>query len=107
MEQNIHTYPYSLALRPSIPADKNSEKKVYPVAQQNKTIGLRLMAKHIHEHNSAFSLGTILGVLGDLVACTVEMLQQGYSVNFDGLCRFYTTLSCAGADTMDDFNFTA
>ena len=104
MEKQISKFPYTLVERPSIPADKNSEKKIYPVAQQNKTVGLRKMARHIKEHGSSFSVGTIQGVLSDLVECTIEMLQQGFAVDYEGLCRFYVTLSASGVDSVEDFS---
>ena len=41
MNKTLGSVPYSLALRPSIPGDKNSEKKIYGTIQQRETIGLR------------------------------------------------------------------
>ena len=107
MEKQISKFPYTLVERPSIPADKNSEKKIYPVAQQNKTVGLRKMARHIKEHGSSFSKGTIYGVLQDAVECIVECLQGGYGVLLNGLGKFGVSLRCEGVDMDDDNGFTA
>ena len=96
--------PYSLALRPSVPGDKTSEKKIYGSIQQRETIGLRTLATHIHEHGSSFSIGTLQGVLSDMVECTSELLKQGYSVNFEGLMRLYVTANSQGVDKVEDFN---
>ena len=96
--------PYSLALRPSIPGDKTSEKKIYGQIQQRDTIGLRTLATHIHEHGSSFSVGTLQGVLSDMVECTRELLKQGYSVDFEGLMRLYITANSQGVDKVEDFN---
>ena len=79
MNKTIGSVPYSLALRPSIPGDKNSEKKIYGTIQQRETIGLRQLAGHIREHGSSFSVGTLQGVLSDMVECTKELLKQGYT----------------------------
>lgn len=96
--------PYSLALRPSIPGDKTSEKKIYGQIQQRDTIGLRTLATHIHEHGSSFSVGTLQGVLSDMVECTRELLKQGYSVDFEGLMRLYITANSQGVDKVEEFN---
>ena len=100
----IGSMPYSLALHPSIPGDKNSEKKIYGSIQQRETIGLRTLAQHIREHGSSFSVGTLQGVLSDMVECTKELLKQGYSVNFEGLMRLYVTANSQAVDDVEDFN---
>ena len=100
----IGSMPYSLALHPSIPGDKNSEKKIYGSIQQRETIGLRTLAQHIREHGSSFSVGTLQGVLSDMVECTRELLKQGYSVNFEGLMRLYVTAKSQAVDDVEDFN---
>ena len=100
----IGSMPYSLALHPSIPGDKNSEKKIYGSIQQRETIGLRTRAQHIREHGSSFSVGTLQGVLSDMVECTRELLKQGYSVNFEGLMRLYVTAKSQAVDDVEDFN---
>ena len=104
MNKTIGSVPYSLALRPSIPGDKNSEKKIYGTIQQRETIGLRQLAGHIREHGSSFSVGTLQGVLSDMVECTKELLKQGYSVNFEGLMRLYVTANSQAVDDVADFN---
>ena len=103
--KTIGSMPYSLALRPTIPGDKNcTEKKIYGSIQQRETIGLRTLAQHIHEHGSSFSVGTLQGVLSDMVECTRELLKQGYSVDFEGLMRLYATANSQGVDNVEDFN---
>ena len=102
--KEIGSMPYSLALRPSIPGDKNSEKKIYGQIQQRKTVGFRTLATHIREHGSSFSVGTLQGVLSDMVDCTRELLKQGYSVNFEGLMRLHVTVNSQGVDKVEDFD---
>ena len=101
--KSIGCMPYSLALRPSIPGDKNSEKKIYGTIQQRETVGLKTLATHISEHGSSFSVGTLQGVLSDMVDCTRELLKQGYSVDFEGLMRLYITANSKGVDNVEDF----
>ena len=88
----IGSIPYSLGKAPLTPGDPESEMGIRAIAQVRETIDLRTLAKHIREHGSSFSVGTLYGVLADMVACTVELLRSGYSVDFDGLGRFYNSL---------------
>ena len=91
--KTIGSIPYSIGYIPLVPGDPESALGVHAVAQTRETIGLRLLAKHMSEHNTVFSMGTINGVLADMVGCIVELLKSGYSVDLDGLCRFYSTIS--------------
>ena len=91
--KTIGSIPYSIGYIPIVPGDPESALGVHAVAQVRETIGLRLLAKHMSEHNTVFSQGTISGVLADMVSCIVELLKSGYSVDLDGLCRFYSTIS--------------
>lgn len=99
----IGSLPYSLGKRKSNPSEKNSEMKIFGLLQQRETIGLKTLAKHIREHGSSFSVGTLQGVLSDMVDCTQELLKQGYSVNFEGLMRLYVTANSQGVDSAEEF----
>jgi len=101
---------YSRAARLSKPNDKQSEKKIYAVAQSDETINLNHLATHMAEHTSPFSVGTIKGVLADAVGCIVELLCQGKRVQLEGLGTFFTSLKSKGADSTEEFtaaNITA
>ena len=100
----IGKIPYSLALRPSNPTDKHSEKKVYATAQIDESVDLKTLAKHMRQHGSSYSVGTLQGVLTDMVECTLELLKQGKSVNYDGLMRLHVTISSDPVDKAEDFN---
>jgi predicted histone-like DNA-binding protein len=95
---------YSRAARLSKPNDKESEKKIYAVAQSDETINLNHLATHMAEHTSPFSVGTIKGVLADAVGCIVELLCQGKRVQLEGLGTFFTSLKSTGADSADEFS---
>ena len=100
----IGAIPYSLGLRLKNPSEKDSEKEIVAFRQERETIDLALLAKHIKEHGSSFSKGTIYGVLQDAVECIVECLQGGYGVNLNGLGKFGISLSCSGADMDEEFS---
>ena len=103
-KKTIGFIPYSLTSRSTNPSDKNSEKKVYPIAQRGETVNLVQLAAHIHEHGSPFSEGTIHGILVDMVDCIKEQLLLGNYVTLDGLARFFYTLSAEGADSPEKFD---
>lgn len=99
----IGKIPYSLSLRLVNPGDAESAKKIAPTLQSVETITLRMMANHMAEHTSAFSAGEILGILTDMVSCTIEYLRAGYSVNFEGLAKFHLTCSADLSDNVQEF----
>ena len=96
--------PYSLSLRPVNPGDAESEKKVAATLQSVETIDLDKLAKHMAEHNTPFTQGTIAGVLKDMVGCAVELLRQGYAVELDGLAKFFLSCKSNMVDYVEDFN---
>ena len=100
----IGTLKYSKAARLSKPNDKNSEKKVYAVGQMDEKINLDLLAKHMTEHGSPFSEGTISGVLKDAVTHIIELMCQGKRVDMGDLGVFFVTLKSDGADSADNFS---
>ena len=89
----IGSIPYSIGYIPLTPGDPESALGVHAVAQSRETEGLRLLAKHMSEHNMVFSQGVINGVLSDMVGCIVELLRSGYSVSLDGLCKFSNSIT--------------
>ena len=103
----IGAIPYSLGLRLKNPSEKDSEKEIVAYRQERETVNLALLAKHIREHGSSFSKGTIYGVLQDAVECIVECIQGGYGVLLDGLGKFGVSLQCEGVDMDDDNGFSA
>lgn len=100
----IGSIPYSLSLRLQSPGDAESEKKIGATLQSRETIGLKILAKHMSEHNTSFSEGTLYGVLADMVSCTIELLRAGYSVDLEGLAKFHLTCQSTLADNIDEFN---
>lgn len=69
--------------------DVTSKKKNWYVRKEPKqTLGIRDMAKHMEEHHTPFTAGTIEGLLTDFVKCIREQLLDGNSVKIDDLAIF-------------------
>jgi len=96
--------PYGLGLRLVNPSEKESAKVVVATAQQIEVIDLPLLAKHVKEHGTPFSEGTIYGVLTDAVGCVIEMLRAGYGVKLDGLGKFGVSLQSTGVADANEFS---
>ena len=68
--------------------------KYYPRVSYKQTLNIHDMAKHMAEHNTPFSEGTIEGILRDFVKCTREQTLMGNTVKVDDLAIF--KVSCIG-----------
>ena len=77
--------------------------KWYGRAYHDETIGLDDLAKHMSEHNTPYSKGTIHGVLKDMVACIRELLLDSKKVKLDDLAIFSLGLQTTGAIEPGDF----
>ena len=93
MKQSIK---YSVGMRPN-PMNAEEEPKAYGTIQLNATLSLEDMAEHIHDHNTVFSKGVILGVLTDMTICLKEALSEGNAVSFGDLGTFRPTITTEGA----------
>ena len=89
MKQSIK---YSVGMRPN-PMNAEEEPKAYGTIQLNATLSLEDMAEHIHDHNTVFSKGVILGVLTDMTICLKEALSEGNAVSFGDLGTFRPTIT--------------
>ena len=102
--ENIKKVPFSLAARLSVPSDKNSEKRIYAIAQERGTLTLTGLADHMAEHTTSFSSGEILGIVTDAVNCVVEHLLSGYAVELGSLGKFSARVSSEGVDSAESFS---
>lgn len=82
----------------------DSDHLFYARAFHEETISLDDLAKHMSEHNSPFSYGTIDGVLKDMVKCIRELLLESKKVKLDNLAIFSLGLHGIGADTAEKFS---
>ena len=99
---------YSITIQSCKPGIKKTDEhystKAYGTAQVHDKLDFDDFCKHIADHNSPFSKGTIKGVLTDAVHCLREQMLNGNSVQLGDLGNFRVELACEGADTTDEFN---
>ena len=60
------------------------------------------MAKHMSEHNTMFSEGSITGILIDFVKCVREQVLSGNTVKIDNLAIFKATVEANALETLYD-----
>lgn len=101
---------YSICIMSAKPGTKKVDisaetggTKAYGSAQIHDKLDFDDFCKHISDHNSPFSKGTIKGILTDAVACLREQLLAGNSVVFGDMGTFRVELSTEGAETTEDF----
>ncbi len=99
---------YSIAIMSCKPGTKKTEQtystKSYGTAQVHEVLDLDDFCKHIADHNSPFSKGTIKGILTDAVSCLREQMLAGNKVKLGDLGDFHVELDTEGAVTTDDFS---
>lgn len=81
-----------MALKAYLVQNNNPFSKSYSnwfaYADNEKPIDLVGLAKHMSEHNTPFSEGTITGILRDMVKCIRELNLNGQPVKIDNLAIF-------------------
>ena len=86
--------------------DETSESelagKLYARVSYKQTLSVQDMAQHMAEHNTAFSEGTITGILIDFVKCIREQVLNGNTVKIENLAIFKATVEGNGLETMYD-----
>jgi hypothetical protein len=70
--------------------------KYYARVEYKGTIGIKELAAHMHQHNTAFSKGIVMGVLGDMVDCIKHLVLDGYTVKIDDLGIFKASVEANG-----------
>ena len=76
--------------------------KLYARVSYKQTLSIQDMAHHMAEHNTAFSEGSILGVLTDFVKCVREQVLNGNTVKIDNLAIFKTTVEANALEVLYD-----
>ena len=76
--------------------------KNYARVSYKETLSVQDMAKHMSEHNTVFSEGSITGILIDFVKCVREQVLMGNTVKIDNLAIFKATVEANGLETMYD-----
>ena len=76
--------------------------KLYARVSYKQTLSVQDMAKHMAEHNTMFSEGSITGILIDFVKCVREQVLNGNTVKIDNLAIFKATVEANGLETLYD-----
>ena len=76
--------------------------KLYARVSYKQTMSIQDMAHHMADHNTAFSEGTITGILIDFVKCIREQVLNGNTVKIDNLAIFKATVEGNGLETLYD-----
>ena len=76
--------------------------KLYARVSYKQTLGVQDMARHMAEHNTIFSEGSITGILIDFVKCVREQVLSGNTVKIDNLAIFKATVEANGLETLYD-----
>ena len=76
--------------------------KYYPRVSYKQTLDIHDMAKHMAEHNTPFSEGTIEGILRDFVKCVREQTLNGNTVKVDDLAIFKVSVIGNGCAMLYD-----
>ena len=76
--------------------------KFYPRVSYKQTLNIHDMAKHMSEHNTPFSEGTIEGILRDFVKCTREQTLMGNTVKVANLAIFKVSVVGNGCAVLYD-----
>ena len=76
--------------------------KLYARVSYKQTMDVHDMARHMAEHNTLYSEGSIVGILIDFVKCVREQVLNGNTVKIDNLAIFKATVEANALDTMYD-----
>ena len=76
--------------------------KTYARVDYKETLTVQDMARHMAEHNTAFSEGTITGILIDFVKCIREQVLRGNTVKINNLAIFKATVEGNALDVLYD-----
>ena len=76
--------------------------KLYARVSYKQTLSVQDMARHMSEHNTMFSEGTITGILIDFVKCVREQILMGNTVKIDNLAIFKATVEANALETLYD-----
>ncbi len=72
---------------------------IYGRVEKKETYDLAKLAEHMHNHNSPYSAGVILGILKDMVSCIRELCLEGNQVKIEDLAIFSVQIASKGANS--------
>lgn len=94
---------YSLVLRGD-PRDPSKPKKVFASPQSHQVLDIEQLADYISMHGCVYHKGDIMAVTSILTEAITYQLRCGNQVDLGDLGKFYVTLDCEGADSVEDFD---
>ena len=83
-------------------SEREQAGKTYARVDYKETLSVQDMARHMAEHNTAFSEGSITGILIDFVRCVREQVLNGNTVKIDNLAIFKATVEANPLEVLYD-----
>ena len=83
-------------------SEREQAGKTYARVDYKETLSVQDMARHMAEHNTAFSEGSITGILIDFVKCIREQVLNGNTVKIDNLAIFKATVEANPLEMLYD-----
>ena len=81
--------------------------KAYARVDYKEQFDVSKLAKHMSEHNTPFSEGTIRGILTDMVKCIRELTLNGNTVKIDDLAIFKCSVEANGMSLQEGYQVRA
>ena len=78
--------------------------KVYARVENDEPMGLKALAQHMHDHNSPYETGLIIGILTNMVKCIRELALEGKPVKLDNLAIIKCQVESTGAGSYRDYD---
>ena len=83
-------------------SEREQAGKTYARVDYKETLEVEDMARHMAEHNTAFSEGLITGILIDFVKCVREQVLNGNTVKIKNLAIFKATVEANALEVLYD-----
>lgn len=94
---------YSLVMRGN-PRYPEKGQKAYASAQYHKVLSFDELISFIQQHGSSYRAGDYRAIVSNLAEAMAEKMKEGYKIDLAELGKFYPTLDCEGADSMQEFD---
>ena len=83
-------------------SEREQAGKLYARVSYKESLTIQDMARHMSEHNTVFSEGSITGILIDFVKCIREQVLNGNTVKIDNLAIFKATVESNALEVLYD-----
>jgi hypothetical protein len=80
--------------------------KIYGRVENDQPMSLDELAQHMHNHNSPYETGLILGILTNMVKCIRELALEGKPVKLDNLAIIKCQVETTGATSYLAFDIS-